>query len=257
MKIKILGCGSSTGVPVVGCKCSVCTSGDIKNYRTRSSIYVETEKSNILVDTSPDLRHQLLKNNINLVKTIFYTHAHADHINGIDDVRALNEIINSAIPAYADNDTMEYLKKTFAFVFQDNVADKGWYKPWLKSNIINYYDELQIDDVSVKTIKLGHGRINIAGYRFNDFSYTTDVNFLEEDALNVINGSKVWVVNCLRYGPAVSHANLEQVLKWVKQINVDRVILTHMAHDIDYNEIKSMLPDNVEAAYDGMEIIIK
>ena len=257
MKVKILGSGSSTGVPVVGCKCLVCNSTNIKNKRTRASIYIETENANFLVDTSPDLRQQLLLNHIEKVSSIFYTHAHADHINGIDDVRALNEIKNAVIPAYGDKDTMDYLTRVFAFVFQDNVAGRAWYKPWLKENIVKYYEELLIDQVHIKTIKLGHGKINIAGYRFDDFSYTTDVNFLEDEALQVIDGSKLWVVNCLRYGHAVSHANLELVLKWAKQVNVERIVLNHMAHDIEYEEIKAMLPANMEPAYDGMELIIK
>lgn len=254
MQITILGSGSSVGAPAIGCDCKVCMSTNPKNKRTRASIYLESNGVSILVDTSPDLRMQALNCKLKKIDAVFYTHSHADHINGIDDIKSFNFLAQKPIPAFGDRFTMEYLQKAFPFVFWDNVPGKGWYKPWLTPNIFEFYDRFNFMGIDIQTFEMSHGKLSVVGYRFNDVVYTTDTNFIDERGFEIIKGAKLWIVDCLRYDDSDTHANYDLTMKWLDKVKPEKAIITHMAHDFDYDIIKNQLPKNAQPAYDGMII---
>jgi len=256
IEVIILGCGASSGVPIIGCNCSVCTSEDPKNKRTRSSIIIKQNGSSLLIDTSPDLRQQVLREKINKIDAVLYTHAHADHLSGIDDLRAFNHLKDDAIQIYSNQETIDYIEKSFGYVFKPLAPNIGWYKPLLIPNLLEYNKIHNIAGMKVIPFREIHGQIDVIGIRIDDFAYSTDLNIIPEESLEMLKGLKLWVVDCIRYDSAPTHAGLDQVLKWVEILRPEKVILTHMTHVIDYNEISAKLFDSMKAAYDGMRIII-
>ncbi len=257
MKITILGCGSSGGVPLIGCDCAVCTSDNPKNDRSRASILVEYDDGKrLLVDTSADLRRQCLRNNISQIDAIFYTHAHADHCMGIDDTRSLNYHHGGPLNVYSDARTVEELKARFSYIFEEYVPNKVWMKPSLIPHIIpadslgQPYETL--DGPVFTPFVQRHGKGRTLGIRIGDMAYSTDVDALDDAAFEVLIGVRLWIVDCLRYEPSATHSHLEQTLEWIKRVKPERAVLTHMAHEIEYETLKAQLPEGVEPAYDGM-----
>lgn len=258
MKITVLGCGSSGGVPLVGCHCAVCTSSNLKNHRTRVSVLVETRGKRILIDSSPDLREQCLRNNLMSIDAILYTHAHADHTHGIDDLRSLNYHKNGAIDLYADPSTLQELRQRFPYVFKPHVPGHGWYKPSLVPHEICMDTGVSrfiiLEDIEITAFSQWHGNNPSLGFRIGNFAYSTDVNRFTRESLQVLGGLDVWLVDCLRPHPSPTHAHLEMTLGWIEDVKPKRAILTHMGHEFDYDTLKSELPSNVEPAFDGMVI---
>ena len=256
MKITILGCGASGGVPIIGCECARCTGAAFGNSRLRSSILVSSEKSKILVDAGPDLRQQCLAYKLREVDGIIITHNHADHVGGLDDVRAFNYAKQGAIPIYTDHETMEWLRvrSDYAFVApQPNIT--SWYKPYFAAHEIKADFSANVcGDISFNCFWQGHGKINSLGIRFGDAAYSTDVDRLSDEAIDYLSGIKCWIIDCISFKPNPTHANLELALKWIERVKPEKAILTHMSHEIDYEEIKARLPANVIPAYDGMII---
>ncbi len=257
MRITVLGCGSSGGVPLVGCPCAVCQSSNAKNKRTRVSILVETQGRKLLIDTSPDLRQQCLRHNLCSVDAILYTHAHADHCHGIDDVRSLNYHRNAAIPIYGDPATLVEIRQRFPYIFKPRAENYGWYKPALIPQEIcsdGAIQVLTVEGIEILAFPQWHGDSLTLGFRIGGFAYSTDVNRLPEMSLEVLKGLKVWLVDCLRYQPSPTHAHLEMTLGWIQSVRPERAILTHLAHEMDYDTLAAQLPDGVEPAFDGMDI---
>jgi phosphoribosyl 1,2-cyclic phosphate phosphodiesterase len=255
MKVILLGTGSSSGVPMIGCNCNICQSKNPKNKRKRSSIYIEANGVKILVDTSPDLRQQVLEYGVDKVDAVIFTHAHADHIHGIDELRSFNYLSNKSIPIYANQETLAYLKDKFDYCFLP-VSDKGWYRPSLVGNQIDSNKRFDINGLVVHPFLQNHGVTDVLGIRIGDVAYSVDVNFLPESSIEIIKGTKVWIVDCLRYTPSHSHAHLDLTLQWVKEVNPDRAILTHMSHNFDYDQLKRELPTKIQPGFDGMVINI-
>ena len=253
IKITVLGCGSSGGVPYVGCDCATCASDNPKNTRMRASILVESEQgTRILFDTSPDLRQQILKHRIYTVDGVVYTHAHADHCHGIDDIRSFNFHAKVAINGYADAATWERIKTSFSYVFQDVAPGFGWYKPVMKAHEIHANSQFSIADIELQSFLQLHGKSETLGYSIGNFAYSTDVNNLPEVSLEVLDNLDVWLVDCLRYTPAPTHAHLEMTLGWIERVNPKLAILTHMGHEMEYQALAKQLPPNIIPAYDGM-----
>jgi len=250
MRVTILGCGSSGGVPLIGCKCAVCTSDNPKNKRTRVSLYIEINDLKLLVDTSPDLRQQALTEGIKRVDAVLYTHDHADHTHGIDDLRSFNYLANNAIPLYGDSHTMESLKQRYAYAFGPK-PQKIWYKPSFTAHHLSIGENI-IKGAKITVFEQLHGNSKTLGLRIGDFAYSTDTNDLPESAFEALKGVKTWVVDCLRYSHSPAHANLETALKWIGRVKPTRVVLTHMAHELDYDTLRKELPAGAEPAYDGM-----
>ena len=256
MKITILGCGASAGVPIIGCTCAVCRSDNPKNKRTRVSILVEHQDTKILVDTSPDLRQQCLANNITSVDAIIYTHDHADHVHGIDDIRPLNYRKGAAIDAYADAATMAILQKRFDYAFNSTIPKAHWFRPAIISHIVEPGVVFDVGNIAVLPFNQVHGKTISLGLRFGDFAYSTDVNQLDEAAFEALEGVKLWLVDCLKYEEAPTHSHLDQTLSWIKRVKPKRAILTHMTHDLEYEALSKQLPAGVEPAHDGLVIAI-
>ncbi len=254
MKITILGCGSSGGVPLIGCDCPVCKSKNKKNKRSRVSILVEHKGTTLLIDTSPDLRQQALQNNIRKIDAVLYTHAHADHVMGIDELRSYNYAANRPLDIYADHKTMKEIRQRFDYVFLPHIVEYGWFRPCLVANEINVPQKFTIGNIEVQSFVQGHGKVMSVGYRFGKFAYSTDVNEMPEGSLSILKGVETWVVDCLSYKKAPTHAHLDLSLKWIDIVKPKKAILTHMNHEVDYNKLLKKLPRGVVPAYDGMII---
>lgn len=253
MKVIVLGSGTSTGVPVIGCNCRVCTSENSRNKRTRASIIVQKNNHNILVDTSTDLRAQCLANKITRIDAVFYTHTHADHLYGVDELRIFNFIQHGKIPIYGSEETIEGIKRTFPYLFTD--AFYGGGKPYLVPNIIN--GDLELFDIKITPVEIMHGDLPIFGYRFSNFAYVTDVSEIPEESMELLKGLDVLILGALRYEPHPTHFTIEQALKVIEELKPKRSFLTHLGHSVEHEELEKALPDNVRPAFDGMEITIE
>lgn len=252
MKVRILGCGTSSGVPRVGNDWGECDPGEPKNRRRRVSILVEHQGTRILVDTGPDLREQLLDAGIGDVDAVIWTHDHADHCHGIDDLRQLYHARGAPVPGYARRETLQTLLHRFAYAFQG----KGDYPPVIEAKLLP--DELAIGGLRIRIVDQPHGSITSAGIRFDadgrSFVYSTDVNRLTDEMARLFRATDVWIVDALRRRPHPSHAHLAETLQWTQIIGPGRTILTHMDHSMDYAALLAELPDGVEPGFDGMEI---
>jgi phosphoribosyl 1,2-cyclic phosphate phosphodiesterase len=256
VKVTVLGCGSSGGTPLVGPDgWADIDRNDPKNWRRRPSIFVETDKIRILVDTSPDLRAQLIDAEIWDIDAILYTHAHADHVNGIDDIRSLNHRAGGPIDAYASRDTLETLQERFAYVFEPyRTVNPQFWRPCLTPHVID--GPLQLGDLEILSYAQEHGRMPSLGFRFGKFAYSTDVKTLSDEAFALLDGIDTWIVDTLGESVHPTHSHLDQTLEWIERLKPRRTILTHMGHRVDYVRFSAKLPDGVEPAYDGMVIEI-
>jgi phosphoribosyl 1,2-cyclic phosphate phosphodiesterase len=254
MKVRILGCGTSSGVPRVGNDWGDCDPSEPKNRRRRVSILVEHEGTRILIDTGPDLREQLLDADVADVDAVIWTHDHADHCHGIDDLRQLYHARGEPIPGYARRDTLDTLLLRFAYAFEG----KGDYPPVVAANLLA--DELQLGGIRLRIVDQPHGTITSAGILFEaggaSLVYSTDVNGLTDSMVRAFRETDVWIVDALRRRPHPSHAHLAQALEWTQIISPGRTILTHMDQSMDYAALLAELPEGVEPGYDGMEIFL-
>jgi len=250
MTLIILGCGTSTGVPVIGCHCGVCASADQKNRRTRSSVLIQANGRNILIDTSTDLRAQSLANGIERIDGVLFTHPHADHIHGIDELRAFNHVQGGAIPCYGSDYTIKRIRVMFDYIFSDNAGD-GW-KPNLTTNVVDA--PFGLFDVDIAPIEISHGSASIFGYRINDLAYITDCSSIPERSFDGLKGVKTLILGALRFKPHPTHFSVQQALDASARIAPERTILTHLSHSLDYTRDNPSLPTGIELAYDGMRI---
>lgn len=255
MQVTILGCGASMGVPVMGCKCLACNSSNPKNKRSRVSLHIKQGDTSFIIDSSPDLRQQSLANNISQIEAILYTHYHADHTSGIDDIRPFNMAINSALPIYGDFPTMEELKARFPYIFAPPLTGKGWYKASVIPKIIEPYQSFRMGEVEILPFHQIHGKINSLGFRINDFAYSTDLNILPAKSKEYLKNLEYWIVDCQSYQELPTHSYLEKTLLWINELKPKLAILTHMSHELEYDELTSKLPANVVAGYDNMTIV--
>jgi phosphoribosyl 1,2-cyclic phosphate phosphodiesterase len=260
MKVTLLGTGGSAGVPMIGGADGSgdwghCDPTEPRNRRSRSSIVIEgTRNQRLLVDTSPDLRGQLLDCRIPGADAILFTHAHADHVTGIDDVRILNRIANRPLPAFAMPETLAELTRRFAYVFRP-WEPPHFYRPVLEAKSISPGDVFEIAGLTVRVFTQSHGRVQSLGLRIGDFGYSTDVVKLDEDAFAALEGVDTWVVDCFLHSePHWTHANLKTVVSWVGRLKPRRTILTHMGTEMDWAWMQTNLPPSIEAGYDGMVI---
>lgn len=254
MHITFLGTGTSDGVPMIGCKCNTCKSNDKKDKRTRSSILITDNNKNYLIDTSLDFRYQMLREKIDSLDAVFYTHAHADHTSGIVDLRSLNFIMNSKpINCYGNEETMNTLKDKYDYFFHPFQIGGGL--PQVIFN--NIIGALKFDNINITPIKIKHGGLEILGYRFNDFTYITDASFISEESIKLIEGTKILVLNALRYRTHSTHFSLQESVDIADKLNVKEAYFTHMTHDILHRELKRELPSNMHPAYDGLKLYIE
>jgi phosphoribosyl 1,2-cyclic phosphate phosphodiesterase len=262
MKITLLGTGGSAGSPQIGGVDGLGDWGQLdpsepRNRRTRPSIVIETpENKRILVDTGPDLRLQLTSAGIGRIDAVIYTHAHADHIAGLDEIRILNRIMDAAMPAYADAKTLAELEQRFDYAFKP-FAGGFFFRPVLTKHLLTAGETIDIAGLMVEIIDQNHGFIRTIGLRSGGFAYCTDVMELDDTALSRLQGLDVLVVDAFTSGPKhPTHANLAQALDWVAALQPRRTVLTHMGPDMDYRHLAATLPAGVQPGYDGMVIEI-
>jgi phosphoribosyl 1,2-cyclic phosphate phosphodiesterase len=252
MRVTILGCGPSTGVPVIGGNWGRCDPNDPRNRRRRVSVLVEVGGAVILVDTSPDLREQLLDAGVTRIDAVVLTHAHADHLHGIDDLRSVNRLMRSAIPLYADARTLAEIGNRFGYVFKP-VDDSGrFYKPTLVAHEIA--GPFEIRGISVLPFVQDHGFSTTLGLRIEGFAYSTDVTELDDYAFAALQGVELWIVDCLSREPHPTHSHLGKTLSWIARVRPRRAVLTHMDQSLDYRELSAELPSGVEPGCDGLVI---
>ena len=255
MKVTVLGCGWSMGIPIIGCDCAVCTSTNPKNKRRRVSVFVEVDGVNLLIDTAPDLRLQALDNKITRLDAVLYTHDHYDHSGGLDDLRRFCGLQKEKIKVYGSKQTLESLKIKHSHAFSAADMKPEWFKLYLEPYTVRMNKPFKIKGVEIKPFPQIHGRNSSIGYRIGNFAYSTDVNNFSDACFdNYLSGLDLWVVDCQSYSPGIAHSDVARTLQWIKRVNPKRAILTHMGHEIEYEKIKSELPLGVEPGYDGMEI---
>lgn len=253
MDILFLGTGTSHGIPVIGCACSTCTSGNEKNKRLRSSVLVTKDDKHILIDTSIDFRQQSLRYDIRRVDAVLFTHHHVDHIFGLDDTRVFNKMYKKKIPCYAGNETIQKLKHIFSYIFDYPDIPGGI--PMLEFTAV---DEQPFDvlGISVTPIEIIHGTMPINAYRIGNVIYATDCSFIPEHSMTKFKNADVLILDCLRIRKHPTHFNLEQALEVTKKIGAKQTYFTHMSHEIEHEAVTKSLPANVALAYDGLKITV-
>jgi len=253
LTITFLGSGTSTGVPMIGCECEVCLSSDKKDKRLRPSIMVQSATTTIIIDTTPDFRYQMLRENVKKVDAILFTHPHKDHIAGLDDVRAYNFFYKPVMQIYANSLTEEAIKREFSYAFSDK---KYPGVPELNLNTITN-DPFIIGDISIIPVLVWHLKMPVLGFRFGKFTYITDANRIDENEKEKVKGSDVLVLNALRKQHHISHFTLGEAIDLVQELKIPQSFFTHISHQLGlHSAIESELPEGIHLAYDGMKIII-
>jgi len=252
MRIRLLGSGTSSGVPRIGNDWGACDPNEPKNRRRRASLIVETDQVRVLVDTSPDLREQLLDARASRFDAVIWTHDHADHTHGIDDLRQIVILNRAAVEGYARPHTLASMRIRFGYAFEG----KDGYPPTVRGHELP--DDFMVGDLRIRTVDQPHGAISSAGLRFdwNGYSagYATDFNALTDDMAALYKGVNVWILDALRKRPHPTHPNLDQALGWIARLKPGMAVLMHMDNSMDYASLKAELPDHVEPGYDGMEL---
>lgn len=251
MRITFLGTGTSQGVPVIGCECDVCRSTDEHDKRLRTSILVSHQGHNIVVDTGPDFRQQMLVNDVQHLDAILFTHEHRDHTAGLDDVRAFNFKQKRAADIYATPHVQRELKKQFAYIFSNPN-----YPGVPKVNLHDIEDKpFSLFDMAITPINVVHYKLPVIGFRFNDFTYITDANYIPPEEMDKVRGSDVLVLNALRQEDHISHFTLAEALEVIEELQPKKAYLTHISHQMGCHEAVSLsLPTHVQLAYDGLTI---
>lgn len=250
MKVTILGSGAAGGVPSISRGWGACDPAQPRNRRRRPSILVEEGDTRILVDTSPDCRDQLLDADVRRLSAVLYTHDHADHLHGIDDLREVNRAMQAPLPIFAAPEVMESIRVRFPYVLGSVEEGQSIYKPMLEPHEID--GPFTVGDTTVVPYDQDHGYLRTLGFRFGDFAYSTDVVELPEESFAALSGIHTWVVGCLTFAPHPTHAHLDKVLDWIARVRPQRAYLTHMTPSMDYDSLCARLPAGVEPAYDGL-----
>jgi phosphoribosyl 1,2-cyclic phosphate phosphodiesterase len=257
-KLKIeatfLGTGTSQGVPVIGCNCKVCRSADSRDKRLRSSLLININGQNFVIDAGPDFRQQMLRENIKTLRAILVTHEHVDHIFGLDDIRSFNWIQKHPTDIFAEQRVQDAIKRIFNYVFAE-------YKypgvPMMELHTIEK-NPFEIDNIKFVPIRCFHHKLPVLGFRVGDFTYITDTNFIPENEIKKVEGSRILIINALRKEKHLSHFNLEQALEIINIIKPEKAFLTHASHSFGkHTDIEAVLPENVFMAYDGLKITLE
>ncbi|MDX2144210.1 MAG: MBL fold metallo-hydrolase [Rhodospirillaceae bacterium] len=256
IKVTMLGCGGAGGVPSISEGWGACNAGNPKNRRRRASILVQDGHTTVLVDASPDLREQLLDAGVNRLDGVVFTHAHADHIHGLDELREVNRVMGGPIDAYADAETLQALEMRFGYAFEPIATGKPMFKPWLVAHDVGEAaaESFMIKTLSVRSFRQDHGYMPSLGLRFADVVYSTDIWRMTDAVKDAVRGAKLWIVDAFTTVPHTTHSHLDQTLAWIADLKPRRAVITHMGTKLDYDWVNARCPVGVTAAYDGMVI---
>jgi phosphoribosyl 1,2-cyclic phosphate phosphodiesterase len=254
LKITFLGTGTSSGVPMIGCECEVCTSADKKDNRLRSSILVQSLTTTLVVDTGPDFRYQMLRQKIKHLDAVVFTHPHKDHLAGLDDIRAFNFFSKKPMELYADSLTEEAVRRDFHYAFSDT---KYPGLPELSFNTITL-EPFVVGDIPIVPVMVWHMKMPVLGFRFGKFTYITDANRIEEGEKEKIRGSELLVLNALRKQKHISHFSLEEAIEMAQELKAPVTYFTHISHQLGrHSDTEAELPDGIHLAYDGLELMFE
>ncbi len=251
MKVTILGSGTSQGVPVIGCNCSVCTSLDFRDKRLRSSIHIEEEGKSIVIDSGPDFRQQVLRERIKSLDALIFTHEHKDHTAGMDDIRSFNFLQEKDMPIYADPRVIDQLKREFAYVFTEKKYPGA---PQVEVHEIDG-KPFEVDGIKITPIEVMHYKLPVYGFRIGDFTYITDAKTISDESIEKIKGSKIVILNALQQTEHISHFTLEEAIEMAEIIGAETTYFTHQSHKMGtHRTVETTLPANIKLAYDGLQI---
>ena len=257
MRLTLLGTGTSMGVPQIGCGCAVCRSTDLRDKRMRSGALVAVDGVTLLIDTPPELRLQVLREEVRRIDAVLYTHEHADHVHGIDDLRSFSLLRGGSLPLYGPPSTIAHLRASFRYIFDDNVVPlEGTSKPQLTLRPLAPNVPAQVAGVEVLPIAFAHGQLTVYGYRIGPLAYVTDVKRISSEAAALLRGVRVLVLNALWWRPHPTHLSLDEAIAAARTIGAERTILTHLTHETGHEELLAQLPEGIEPGYDGLTVEI-
>ncbi len=257
MKVRVtfLGTGTSQGVPVIGCPCDTCASDDKRDTRLRCSVHIQVGDTSLVIDTGPDFRYQMLRAKIKALDAVLITHEHNDHIIGLDDIRSFNFLQRKDMPLFATERVINELKQRFTYVFGDSNYPG---LPRVLPKVITPNDPFEINGIQIQPIQVMHGNLPVLGFRIGDFTYITDANHVDETARQLIRGSKVFVINALRFKEHHSHFNVKEAVDLAKELGVDQTYITHISHHMGrLEDWEATLPEGVFSAVDGLSLVIE
>lgn len=250
----ILGCGTSHGVPMIGCHCEVCESTDPRNSRTRTGAVIRTPQGNILIDTSPELRIQLVREKIDLIHAVMYTHSHADHLFGLDDLRLFGHYLGKSVTIHCEEIVEHQIRRSFGYAFGDhNVNNHPGAIPMLELSRIGL-EPFEVLGVRIQPLRLLHGRLPVLGFRVFNLAFCTDVSEIPDETWPLLEGLDVLFIDALRDKPHATHFSIQQALDVVARVKPKMAYLTHLSHSLEYHATNARLPPNVELAYDGLRV---
>ena len=254
LTLTVLGSGTSVGVPTIGCDCKVCSSTDPRDSRLRPSVMLRWEGRTVLVDTGPDFRQQALRYGIRQIDAVLYTHAHADHILGIDDLRPFNYHQRGAVSIYASADTLEVIRRVFSYIFHEGEMESS--RPKIAAHVFDA-EPIRLFGIDVMPIPVKHGKGPCHGFRFGPLAYLTDHSEIPEESVRLLAGVEVLFLDALRYKPHPTHTTVSESLKTVERIGPRMTYFTHISHDLGHERANSLLPEHVRLAYDGLEVKVE
>jgi phosphoribosyl 1,2-cyclic phosphate phosphodiesterase len=254
IELLFLGTGTSAGVPMIGCHCAVCTSSDPRDHRDRPSVCISYNGARILVDTAPELRMQCIRNGIDMIDAVVYTHAHADHIFGMDDLRRFNLLKKAPLDVWADPITFEVLERLFGYAFGQPKPEDKVSRPYLVRRLIT--GPFEIAGQTWTPIKLIHGDMPVLGFRIGSLAYCTDVSHIPEESYELLRGLDVLVLDALQHKKHPTHMSLEEAVEAAKRIGARQTYFTHIAHALGHEQTNRMLPDGVRLAHDGQRVTV-
>lgn len=255
MQLTLLGTGTSMGVPQIGCDCATCRSEDPRDHRTRTAALISAGGTTLLIDTPPELRLQLLTANVRDVDAVLYTHLHADHVHGIDDLRSLSIHRPGTLPLYGPRETMDHIERSFRYIFDDTVIPvPGTSKPRLETRVLEADRSVSIGGLDVLPLSFAHGNATVFGYRVGPVAYLTDVKRVSPQALRALAGVQVLVLNALWWREHPTHLSIPDAVDVARAVGAERTFLTHLTHETSHRDLLKRLPAGVEPGYDGLKI---
>lgn len=252
-ELVFLGTGTSVGVPMIGCGCSVCTNDDPRNNRSRCSVILGLPEGNLLIDTTPDLRTQLLREKLGIVHAVLFTHEHADHLFGLDDLRLFQFYLGGPVPLYCEPRVEQRIRKSFDYAFAEPVSSHAGSVPRLEFRTIGE-EPFQLLGATVIPLRISHGKLDILGFRIGNVAYCTDVSGIPDATWPRLEGLDVLVLGALRYQSHATHFSLSEAVEAGQKSGARRVLFTHMSHDLEHATVSGQVPENMGLAYDGLRV---